>query len=64
MSVQMLDINGVNNNFYHDFHRNCEGADNNSQWPLTCEKGPRIYMSNAWQEGPVELAILGFTQNH
>ena len=27
MSVQMLDIEGMNNNFYRDFHRNCEETD-------------------------------------
>ena len=53
----------VNNNFYRKFSRNCEEIDHNSQWPLTCEGGFRIYMSSAWQEGLVELAILSFIQN-
>jgi hypothetical protein len=56
MNVQMLDKRIVNNNFYRDFHRNCEETDQQSGMALDLPVGRRIYMSGALAEGLDELA--------
>ena len=56
MNVQMLDINEVNNNFYRDFHRNCEETDQQFSMALDLPVLRRIYMSGALAEGLDELA--------
>ena len=57
MNVQMLDIEGVNNNFYRDFERNCEETDEQPAMALDLPTQGRIYMSSAWLRDWFELAI-------
>ena len=51
MNVQMLDSGVVNNNFYHDFQRNCEVTDQQFTMALDLPVRERIYMSGALAEG-------------
>ena len=55
-TVQMLDKQVVNNNFYCDFQRNCEEIDQAEPMAPELPARPRIHTSAAYNEGLGELA--------